>query len=84
MSGGMLVTIIVINCFFSVALLVALYLMVNRLAGMEESLEKISILMTVMANKQGATQEDILSATAEDISESGKDKSIPSKKQKKN
>lgn len=72
MSGGMLVTIIVVNCFFSVALLIALYLMVNRLAGVEESLEKISILMTVMANKQGATQEDILTATSVENQEPSK------------
>lgn len=43
------------------------------MAGIEEGIEKVSILMTVMANKQGATQDDIVSATTGNSSE-GKSK----------
>ena len=63
MSSGMIIGVLVFTCFFAVAFLVACYQMVNRIAGIEEGIEKISILMTVMANKQGATQDDIVSAT---------------------
>ena len=54
-SSGMIIGVLVFTCFFAVAFLVACYQMVNRIAGIEEGIEKISILMTVMANKQGAT-----------------------------
>ena len=46
---GPIIGLIVLACFFAVAFLVACYYIVDRLGGIEEGLEKISILMTVMA-----------------------------------
>ncbi|MBQ7568724.1 hypothetical protein IJT17_07970 [bacterium] len=63
MSGGVAIGLVVVICFFTVAFLVACLQMINRMAGIEEGIEKISLLMTVMANKQGATQDDIVAAT---------------------
>ncbi|MDO5295962.1 MAG: hypothetical protein Q4F00_04840 [bacterium] len=71
--SGIGIGLTVLACFFAAAFLAACYLMVNRMAGIEEGIEKVSILMTVMANKQGATQDDIVSATTGNSSE-GKSK----------
>ncbi len=75
MSTGVIIGLVVFTCFFAIAFLVACFQVVNRMAGIEEGIEKVSILMTVMANKQGATQDDIVSATTgESSSENKKEK----------
>ncbi len=72
--GPLYILAVVFAVFFCIAMVIAMYQTVNRLAGIEENLEKISILMTVMATKQGATQEDILAATQEESSVAKKSK----------
>ncbi len=72
--GPLYILAAVFAVFFCIAVIVAMYQTVNRLAGIEENLEKISILMTVMATKQGATQEDILAATQEETGSTKKSK----------
>lgn len=74
MSTGVIIGMVVVTCFFAIAFLVACFQVVNRMAGIEEGIEKVSILMTVMANKQGATQDDIVSATTGESSSENKKK----------
>lgn len=62
----------VVCVFLVVMLSVACFLIISRLAGIEENTEKISILLAVIANKQGATQEDIIAATQIDSPEKSK------------
>ena len=71
---GPVIGLIVLACFFAVAFLVACYYIVDRLGGIEEGIEKVSILMTVMANKQGATDKDISDATSNGAIDNKKNK----------
>ena len=70
----------VIGIFFVLMMGIIGWQTVIRLAGIEEYLEKVSILLAVMASKQGATQDDILAATQVDAPSNGKAGSGKSKK----
>lgn len=62
MTSGIAVCCMICLIAFVVISLVFAVMVMQRLNSIEDNTQKTAILLTVMANKQGATQEDILNA----------------------
>lgn len=62
MTSGIAVCCMICLTAFVVISLAFAILVMPRLNSIEDNTQKAAILLTVIANKQGATQEDILNA----------------------
>lgn len=62
MTSGIAVCCMICLIAFVVISLVFAVMVMQRLNSIEDNTQKTAILLTVIANKQGATQEDILNA----------------------
>lgn len=62
MTSGIAVCCMICLIAFVVITLVFAIIVMQRLNSIEDNTQKTAILLTVIANKQGATQEDILNA----------------------
>ncbi|MBQ7502187.1 hypothetical protein IJT93_05655 [bacterium] len=62
MTSGIAVCCMICLIAFVVISLVFAIIVMQRLNSIEDNTQKTAILLTVIANKQGATQEDILNA----------------------
>lgn len=61
----------------------AIYAIVSRLNNIEQGVEKTAILLTVLANKQGATEEDIKKALPSESGSAEAEKAKEAKDSKK-
>lgn len=56
--------LVIVLSFLAILVTVGLVMSLIRLNNIEQHLERTALLLTVLANKQGATEEDIRKATS--------------------
>lgn len=78
MTSGIAVCCMICLIAFVVISLVFAVMVMQRLNSIEDNTQKTAILLTVIANKQGATQEDILNACSSENNQTQSSAAAPS------